>query len=787
MAGLNKNPSAVVACLLLIVVTLACFLPVVRCGFINYDDPDYFSDNPHVQSGLTPGSMAWAFHTDQLASRYPLTWLSFMLDVDVFGKGPAGPHFTNLLLHVANAVLLFLLLRGLTGAHWRSLLVAALFALHPLHVEPVAWISERKGVLSTFFELLALIFFVRYVRQQGAKSKQQGASFSSILLPYFLSVFFFGCGLMAKPVVVTLPFVLLLLDYWPLQRVPTFGFQVSGPSSEQLTSSSPPASTLGPRFLWRLIWEKTPFLVLSVISCLVTFLVHRKVGAVVAMSEHSVGARIENALVSYARYLGKTIWPMNLAIPYPLPKHWPWEQVVVSAIVVVGLCVAFIWLGRRRPYLWVGWFWFLGTLVPVIGLVRWGDQAMADRFSYVPLIGLFIVLVWVAAEVCARWNVPTRTMELAAVLVLTACCARTLDQLRHWKNSETLFRHSLAVTENNYIACFSLGSALDDARRTDEALPLFFKAVKIAPRDPEGQYNLGTVLMKEGRLDEAAAHLAAALTNNPNFSRAHINLGNVLFRQGRMDEAAAHYYTAVALSPDDARAHYNLGTFLLAQSKTDEAVKHLSEAVRLQPDNGEIHANLAVALMRQGRAGEAITHFSEAVRFNPDNAETHFNLGLALLEQNRSAEAATHFSEALRLKPGEAKTHYRLAQALERQRKTSESIAQYREAIRLRNNYPAALNELARILSSDPDSKLRGGEEAVRLAQQACELTRYEQAAMVLTLAAAYAEAGRFPDAIANAQKAHDLALAAGQKDVVTKAEEMLKLFQSSRPFRETD
>ncbi len=767
----------VVLGLLLALVTLACFAPAVRCDFVNYDDPDYFSANPHVQAGLTLQGVKWAFTTDQLASRYPLTWLSFMFDAQLFGPGPAGPHLTNLLLHVANTVLVFLLLQWLTGARWRSALVAILFALHPLRVESVAWISERKGVLSTLFWLLSLWAYTKSVKAAIPPAGAAEAAGSELISTpvvqparpwYWLSVVLFACGLLSKPIVVTLPFVLLLFDYWPLERFRFATFRVQ------------------PAILLRLVGEKVPFLVLAAVSCAVTYLVHENAGAVVTLASLPLGVRIENALVSYARYLGKTIWPTDLALPYPRPAHVAWSEVVLAAIVVAGLSAAAFGSARRRPYLLVGWLWFLGTLVPVIGLVQWGDQAIADRFSYVPAIGLCLMAVWAAAEALAQWRVPPVWLGAAAALLLALCEACTLSQLRYWTNSVTLFNHSYDVTRRNYVACLQLGSALDDAGKPDAALPLFSEAVSIAPRFAEAQYNLGRVLLEKGRLEEAIRHLNMALALNPRFASAHTELGAALMRKGELAEAATNLFTAVQLKPDDPDAHYNLATLWLLESKLDAAIGEFAEAIRLKPNYAKAQGNLGVALMRAGRATEGVARLEEAVRLAPADAEAHFNLGVALLDQGRAEAAVKQFSEALRLRPGEAKTHYHLALALARLRRSKEAIPEFREALRLQPDNPAALNDLAWLLASDPDPALRAGSEAVQLAEKACELTQHRLPALETTLAAAYAEAGRFKEAAATAEKARDLALAAGQKEVAARAAQVLSLAQSNRPYRET-
>jgi tetratricopeptide (TPR) repeat protein len=664
----------VFVCLLLGAAGVAVYWTVAGYDFISIDDHLYFGENEHVLAGLTWRNLAWAFQTTLDASWYPLSWLSFMLDAELFGRGPAGPHWMNVLLHVANGILLFLLLGRLTGSFWRSAFVAGLFAVHPLHVESVAWVSERKDVLSTFFGLLALVFYARYAEVQSLKSKVQSQdSAASNTQPatrntphtiryYVLSLFFFALGLLSKPMLVTLPFVMLLLDYWPLGRVPASGF------------ARQPSTTT------RLLWEKVPFLTLALIASAVTVAVHKHAGVIAPLATVSTSARVANALVSYARYLGQTFWPTGLAMPYLHPGHWPPGAAGLGAALVAGVSAIALWQGRRRPYLLVGWCWFLGTLVPVIGLIQWGSQSMADRFMYVPSVGLFIAVAWGLGELLARWHWPKPAVGSAAVLVLLALALRSRDQLGYWRDSAALFQHTIQVTTGNYVAYDGLGSALERQGKHIEALPYMSESVRLQPRYLEGQYDLGTLLLKMGRLEEALQHLTAAVQLNPAFAHAHINLGKALLDQGKLDEAAAHLSRAVQLTPDDPEAHYNLGTLLLLQAKPDQAIACFSEALRLKPDYGEAHGNLGVALMRQGKLGEGATHLTAALRLNPNNPEAHYNLGLALLELNRPREAADQFSEALRLNPDALGPHYHLALALVRQNQPKEALPHAQKA-----------------------------------------------------------------------------------------------------------
>ena len=534
----------VILCLLLAMVTLALYWPATGFEFINYDDTDYFAKNSHIQNGLGWNGVLWAFGSTEACNWHPLTWLSLMLDVSLFGSGdPAGPHFTNILFHAVNSVLLFWLLRRLTGAHWRSAFVAGLFALHPLNVESVAWLSERKNVLSTFFWLLTLLAYSRYA-QWVTSDRRQVTRTNSILSPvtrhparfYWLALTLFVLGLMSKPMLVTLPFVLLLLDYWPLRRC------------EPSTLNSQLST------IWRLALEKAPFFLLSAAACVLTLLVQWHGEAVQSAVLFPFGGCVENTFVSYGRYLGKTFWPENLTIFYPHPGHWPLMMVVTAAAFVLAASLAGLCLGRRFPYLITGWFWFLGTLIPVIGLVQVGRQAMADRYTYVPLIGIFIIISWGAAEVFARWKFPKMIIAIMAGLVLTACAFRTRDQLGYWQNDGTVFRRVLAVTPNNdYAECLA-------------------------------RFKLGLYLHRTGRVDEAIASYQRVIQIEPDNLQAHVNLGNALDAAGRLDKAVGEFRTAVRINPRSYMPHYNLGFELSCLGQRDEAIKELREALRLKPD-----------------------------------------------------------------------------------------------------------------------------------------------------------------------------------------------------------
>jgi protein O-mannosyl-transferase len=665
--------SQIAASVGLAVATLVVFWPILGCDFVNLDDPENVTENSHVLGGLTREGVAWAFRTGHTGNWYPLTWLSYMLDVELFGRNAGGLHLTNLLLHVANTVLLFLALKRLTAAHWPSAFVAALFALHPLHVEPVAWISDRKDVLSAFFGLLALWAYGRYAFQrasQGAVGASRVMSPSSSF--YWLAVLFFACGLMSKATLVTLPFVMLLLDYWPLHRFELSRFDLQFPT------------------LARLLREKMPFFVLGAIFCVVAFSLQRKAGAVHSLSDVPIPVRLENALVSYALYLAKAICPAGLAIPYSHEGHWPAEQVVFAAVLVVGLCLGTLWLGRKFPFVVTGWFWFFGMTVPVNGLVQVGIQFMADRYQYMPLIGVFMLWAWGAGEALKRWQPPKAAVGIVAGLILAACAIRTRDQLGYWQNSETLFLHALAVTKDNATANYNLGMALVQNGRMDEAIAYLKKATEIHSNNPRvqvmAQNNLGNAVLLEGRMDEAIAHFQKALEIQPDFAQAHYNLGNALFQKGTKDQAAIHYWRAVEIQPGFAPAHNNLGTVLLEQGRVDEAIAHFQKALDSQPDFADARNNLAwvlatspLASVRNGAKALQLAQQAERLSGGTDPMILE-TLAAANAETGRFVDAVTIARRALQLAAAQNDTA--LVNALQEQLRFYQAGAPFRETHR---------------------------------------------------------------------------------------------------------
>jgi tetratricopeptide (TPR) repeat protein len=601
--------------LLLVAITLAVYWPVTRFDFVSLDDLGYFTDNSHVQEGLTSRNMIWAFTTSDQGNWHPLIWLSYMLDVGLFGKGPTGPHFTNLLFHLANTVLLFLLLRRLTAAQWRSAFVAALFALHPLHVESVAWISERKDVLSTFFGMLSLLGYARYVEQSKVQSPN-----SKVF--YGFSLFFFVMSLMSKPMLVTLPFMMLLLDWWPLRRIPSFKLQVS----EFEAHPSPVAGNRQLSTVWRLVLEKWPFLALSSVSCVVTLIAQEKGGAVITLEHLSMPQRVANAFISYARYLGNTFYPTDLATPYPYPGHWPLWQVGLAMLLFACLCIIALRLGRKFPFVPTGWFWFVGMLIPVIGLIQVGNQSMADRYTYMPLIGLFVVFAWGAGELCARWHLSKQAIGVIATIILAVSALRTQNQVGYWKNSDILFRHAIAVTKNNYLAYKYLGFHLSRHGQPVEAINCYLKSLQISPGDPDVLYNLGNVLTRVGDLDKAIDCYRRALQITPNQADILNNLGFALTARKQFDEAITCYNRALQSKSDYADAHNNLATALFMEKRFDEAARHYREALHLTPDDPRFCANLGDALVQLGQMAEAAKYYQEALRLKPDDERTKTKL-----------------------------------------------------------------------------------------------------------------------------------------------------------------
>ncbi|HVT31748.1 MAG TPA: tetratricopeptide repeat protein [Rhodanobacteraceae bacterium] len=585
----------------LAITTLAIYAQVVGHSFIDLDDPLYIRDNPVVGRGLTLPGIAWAFTTFHAANWHPLTWLSHMLDVELFGLD-AGRHLlVNVLIHVANTLLLFRFLRRTTGTRWPSAMVAALFALHPLHVESVAWAAERKDTLAAFFGLLTLIAHARYVEAASLKR-------------YLAVVLCLALGLMAKPMLVTWPFVLLLLDYWPLRRIAWH----SGEGFARFARDVKP-----------LLVEKIPLFAIVAASMVVTYVAQSHGGAVRALVDEPFSLRAANAVVSCAKYLVGTVWPHDLAVYYPFNADIPAGQIAASLLLVGALTAFALANARTRPYLAVGWLWFLGTLVPVIGLVQVGGQALADRYHYLPSIGLFIAIVFGVADVAAVKRIGAVALAAVAGIVLAAFATLTAFQAALWKDSVTLFEHTLAVTTDNLVIEYNLGHVLGEEKKYAEASAHFAEALRIDPDFLDALINMGMTLASEGKPDEAIGYFERALKVAPRSSKAHTQIALARMQEGRPDDALAEFRRAVELGPDDADAHDNLGLMLARQGKADEAMREIGEALRIDPGSADAHNNMGLVLLASGRARESIVHFDEALRLKPDFAVARQNLARA--------------------------------------------------------------------------------------------------------------------------------------------------------------
>ena len=654
---------------------LAAYAPALRAGFLTYDDPAYVTANPHVQGGLSWAALGWALTTGHAGNWHPLTWISHLLDFQLYGMNPAGHHLTSVALHAVNSILLFLLLQRMTRATWPSALVAALFALHPLRVESVAWVSERKDVLAGFFFMLTLGAYARYA--ENPKSQTLNLKFHHIG-----SVVFFALGLAAKPMLVTLPFVLLLLDYWPLQRrqVP----------------------------LAALVAEKTPWFILSALSCAVTFFAQLQGGAVMPLARLPFGMRLANAPVACVRYIGKTLWPAHLAIAYPMLK-WPAWAVAGAIALLLLLSALALWRVRTRPWLAVGWLWFLGTLTPVIGVIQVGMQSMADRYSYLPGIGLLFAIVWTARD----WSVRLAPWARAiiGVLAVAVCLIMTARQAAFWQNDQTLFLHAIQDSKGNFVAYAGLG-------------------------EYEGTH---------GNTNLAISHLETSVRINPNYPNARNILGRLLLMEGREDDALTELQKAVSLDPALADARYNLGYALLAK----------------------------------GRLAGALDQFQAQVK-------AQYNMGAVLLQNGLPRDAIPFLRRAVEIKPADAAAHYLLGNALYRTGGGAEAIRQFEMTIQLNPDHIQARNDLAWILACHPDPSFRDGPKAVVLALRADELSGGQNPVIIGTLAAAYAEAGKFPEAVAAGGRACQAALAETNSALAEALQKRLRLYQAGSPWRDS-
>ena len=650
-------------CLLLFLGTLLVFCRAIGNDFIGYDDPDYVTQNSHVQGGLGWDGVQWALASGAASNWHPLTWVSHMTDWSLFGADPRGHHADSLVWHALNAVLVFLLLRRLTGGLWPAAFCAALFAWHPLRVESVAWVAERKDVLSGFFGLAALWAYLNYARALPEDRV--------LARRYYWSCFAaFALGLMSKPMLVTLPGVFLLLDYWPLSRM--------------FPAAPGPGTSGKPACVWL---EKIPFFSLSAVSSIVTFIVQKRGGTV--SQALGLDVRLETALVAVPRYLGKLLFPFDLAVLYPHPGSWSFWAVLGSALFAGAVTLVAWRQRRRRPWIIVGWLWFLGMLLPVSGIVQVGLQSMGDRYTYLPMLGVQIAVVWTVAEFMTSRS--AREMgAIAGIAILAGLAVRTWDQIGLWKDTFTLFDHALAVTDGNYMAYNNRGVFLEDHGRFQEAEADFRRALAIKADFDDANANLGHLLDKRGHPADALAYVRQAIATNPGLVPAHVDLGETLSDLGRIDDAIDEYRWVLARDPENEDALNDYGVALAMKGRLAEAEEHIAAALRLKPRDASAHSNIGNVHSMMGRVDDAIGDYQRSLAINPEAAETHYNLGTALSQKGRLAEAAGQYEAALKIRPVDPEAHANLGLVLAQLGRREEAIDQLETAIKQKPDYSQA-------------------------------------------------------------------------------------------------
>jgi tetratricopeptide (TPR) repeat protein len=705
------RPVSILIALLLVAATLAVFWQVQHHKFTNFDEQVYVTENTHVRQGLTLENLRHAFTSMEAGFWHPLTWLSLMADRQLFLNNAGGYHWTSLLFHLANTILLFFILLSMTKAPWQSGFVAALFALHPLHVEAVAWVASRKDVLSGFFWMLTMGAYSSYVARPSIRR-------------YLLVVLSFVLGLMAKPMIVTLPFVLLLLDYWPLKSIcrphnGIFAGKLARAPDGKGGSQAP---------LFFLFLEKMPLVFIAILAGMITIIAEGKAGALASFDAFPFPVRLANALVSYVSYLSKTFWPAGLAAFYPHPEHIPLIKVITAIFTLLSVSW-FVFIARgKHPYLVVGWLWYLGTLLPVMGLMQVGSHAMADRYTYLPLVGIFVMLSWGIAAILPCWPRRGAIIAFLAGALLLALSTLSWRQVSYWQDSYTLFRHALKATDDNWLAHNNLGLVLAEQGKTLEAEKHYRQALRLMPEYYEAHSNLGFLLARQGKGEEAVAHYKKALAIHPGYAAAHNNLGMLLAEQGklkeaekyyrqalrwspeyyaahhnlgiifagqgRFTEAAAHYLKALAINPDYAAAHNNLAMLLAARGEVKEAEEHYRQALRGSPEYYAAHNNLGILLSQQGKYEEAVAHYLKALAINPDYADAHNNLGISLAQKGKHVEALGHFLEALRLKSDDAQLHYNAGLTYLHLRNYPQARQHFRQCLVLNKGFVAAKQQL---------------------------------------------------------------------------------------------
>jgi protein O-mannosyl-transferase len=686
----NKRLQILLISAALIILILIPYWQVKDHDFVNYDDPFHILDSQTLRNGFTMKGIACTFTfcaaNKEAPHWHPITWLSLMLDYRLYGLKPAGYHLTNLFLHILNTLILFFVLNHMTRAPWRSAFVAALFAVHPLHVESVAWATERRDVLSTFFGLLTVAGYLYYIRRP---------TFST----YLPMIVFFSLGLMSKSMIVTLPFVLLLLDYWPLGRFSP----VPMPSPEPKVIKKPEFKETGkkrrqpepirqtnkhagdirrsvPPATLSLFWEKIPLMILSLIASFMTFYFHKSLGGI--NFEIPLVQRLGNAILSYASYIWKMLWPINLAAFYPYRTPLSAGWVAASAFLLLLLTAAVLYFRKSKPFLLTGWFWYLGTLIPVIGIVQAGEQAMADRHVYIPLVGLFIIVTWAISDLAQKIRKHEVILFSIAAAVTTALTVVTWKQISYWKSSVTLFEHAVSVTSRNYLAHNQLGVLYAAQGRLGDSVVQFDEAVRSKPDYARARVGLGNTLVLQGKFDEAEKQFREAIRIDPHFVESYTDMASLMHTRGKTEEAMAYIQKALTIDPNNPKSFFLLGDIQTKQGKTDNATSQYKKAIELNPQYADAaYNNLGIALRSQGKIPEAIIQFQEALRLNPRNVSARMNLGNIMVSQGQIEEGIRQFREAVQIDPANINALNRLGSALLIQGKTAEAVIQFRKVL----------------------------------------------------------------------------------------------------------
>jgi len=674
--------------LLIAVFVVLVYWPVTRFDFINFDDPVYISNNPIVRHGINWEGLKLAFTVVYASNWHPLTWVSHMIDVNLFGIKPGMFHLVNVFFHILNSILLFLVLERMTGAFWRSFFVAVLFALHPLHVESVAWISERKDVLSAFFWILTMLGYSWYVQRPN-------------IAGYLTVVVFFGLGLLAKPMLVTLPFVLLLLDFWPLKRrssspgtvpvSPSLKARARGTGEKAAGSSSdklPRRAVLSSNNTMWLFMEKIPLMIMALAASGETFYAQSVGGAVSTLGKVSFASRIQNAIISYGAYLWKSVWPSDLAVFYPYPNKFNIIVVAACLLILLAACITVIMYAGKLPYLLTGWFWYLGTLVPVIGFIQVGSQSMADRYTYIPLIGIFIMAVWSLTDFFTRWTYGWLVLSVVSAAILGCLAALTSVQVATWKNSETVFNHALSVTKGNYLAHNSLAVALYDRGDVENAIRHYRESVRINPNNVNAQCNLGVALAHKRQYAEAFVHYRECLRITPGYSEAYYNMGIAFSELGENDEAIKQYQSVLKNYPHHENANNNLGYLLASKGNFDEAIPYYLKAIETNPDNVRARTNLSDALIKKRRYDEALLQVNEAIKIKPKDAGLYVKLAEIHNKKNNVEQTFLAYQKALAIDPKSTKALWGIVSIYSEQRRFDNALG--------------LLSKIAEIIPSDP-------------------------------------------------------------------------------------